>query len=287
MKKAYLMLMILISTTMAGQTEKFEQKYNLLVSKLGPAGVGIETVLNNWEKVDSTDEKLLQARFDYYFNKGKSSQIVSKETKKYLGMEPVLTLKDSLGKPVYYFQEPVFDDELYGQALAAADKAIALYPDKLDFRFLKANAYIMYEKESPDMALAYLMSLAKEDSARKRPWVYGGEKVEDGFFADAMQEYCYSFYSIGSKNAYSAFKELSELMFKLNPRNYEYLNNIGTYHMVAESDYKAALKCYNKVLKKHPDDQAALQNAAIAYRKVGKGKKSMECMERLNRLKTK
>ena len=143
MKKIYLMLMILISTTMTGQTQQYEQKYKLLVSKLGPAGVGIETVLNNWEKVDSTDEKLLLARFDYYFNKGKSSQIVTKETRKYLGMDPVLTLKDSLDRPVYYFQEPLFDDELYGQALAAADKAVAFYPDKLDFRFLKANAYII------------------------------------------------------------------------------------------------------------------------------------------------
>ena len=102
-----------------------------------------------------------------------------------------------------------------------------------------------------------------------------------------MQEYCYSLYSIGSQSAYSAFKALSELMYKLFPKCYEYLNNIGTYYMVAESDYKAALKCYNKVLKKNPDDVAALQNAAIAYRRLGKGKQSLECLEKLNRLNNK
>ena len=30
----------------------YSEKYDLLVSRLGPAGVGIETVLNSWSEVD-------------------------------------------------------------------------------------------------------------------------------------------------------------------------------------------------------------------------------------------
>lgn len=287
MKRICILLMILVCGTAAAQTEAFEQKYRLLVSKLGPAGVGVETVLNNWEKVDSTDEKLLSAKFDYYFNKGQVTQVVTKSSKKYLGMNPVLTLKDSLGNDVYYFQEVVYDDENYGTALQVVDKAVSLYPDKLDYRFLKANAYIAYEKESPDMALAYLLSLAKEDAARKTPWVFDGKEAEEGFFADAMQEYCYSFYTIGSSNSLEAFKTLSEQMYKLNPSCYAYLNNIGSYYMVAKSDYKTALKYYNKVLKKVPDDYTALQNSMVAYRKLGKTKQEKACRERLNSLQGK
>lgn len=287
MKKIFLMLTILVSTAMAAQTEKFEQRYNLLVSKLGPAGVGVETVLNNWAAVDSTDEKLLQARFDFYINKGMSTQVVTKSSRKYLGMDPILSLKDSLGNPVYYFQENVFDDELYTRALDVAQKAVSLYPDKLDFRFLKANAYIMYEKDSPDMALAYLISLAKEDASRERPWVFEGEKVDDAFFSDAMQEYCYSLYSIGSDNSLEAFRKLSEQMLELNPKCYAYMNNIGSYYLVAESDYKTALKYYNKVLKKDPENVIALKNSAIAYRKLGKEKKAQEYQARWRKAENK
>lgn len=287
MRRICLLLMVLVCGTAAAQTEAFEQKYRLLVSKLGLAGVGVETVLNNWEKVDSTDEKLLSAKFDYYFNKGQTTQVVAKSSKKYLGMEPVLTLKDSLGNDVCYFQEVVYDDENYGTALQVVDKAASLYPDKLDYRFLKANAYIAYEKESPDLALAYLLSLAKEDAVRKTPWVFEGKEMDEGFLADAMQEYCYSFYTIGSSNSLEAFKTLSEQMYKLNPSCYAYLNNIGSYYMVAKSDYKTALKYYNKVLKKVPDDYTALQNSVVAYRKLGKTKQEKAYRERLNSLLSK
>ena len=138
--------LLLSYTAVMAQTEseRYEQRYEMLASRLGPAGVGIETVLDNWAKVDSTNARMLLGRFSYYFTKAQTSEIVTKPQKKYLGMDPLLTLKDSLGNDVYYFQQNVFDDELYGQAIKAADKAISLWPDRLDFRFMKANAYIAY-----------------------------------------------------------------------------------------------------------------------------------------------
>jgi tetratricopeptide (TPR) repeat protein len=38
--------------------------------------------------------------------------------------------------------------------------------------------------------------------------------------------------------------------------------------MVVKQDYKAALKCYDKVLKKHPEDYTAIRNALLAARKM-------------------
>ena len=49
---------------MYAQADKYEQRYELLVSKLGYAGVGVETVLNNWEQADPTNPKLMLARFN-------------------------------------------------------------------------------------------------------------------------------------------------------------------------------------------------------------------------------
>lgn len=257
---------MLLSASAFAQADKYEQRYDLLVSKLGPAGVGVETILNNWEKADSTDSKMLLGRFNYLFAKAQSMQVVVKNKKKYLGMEPILALKDSTGTDVYYYQEMFYDDELYGQAMRVADRAINMHPEMLDFRFLKANAYIAYEKESPDMARSYLLSLADE-SVSRRIWLYGDEPADAAFFSDAMLEYCFTFYSIGSPAAMDAFLALSERMTELDPDNPAFLNNIGTYHLLAKEDYKTALKYYNKVLKAHPDDYTAIKNCVLLARK--------------------
>ncbi len=249
------------------ESERYEQRYDLLVSKVGADGIGVETVLKNWENVDSTNAKMLLAKFTYFFTKAQTPQVVTKSQKKYLGMEPVLSLKDSLGYDVYYFQENVFDDDLYAQAVKAADKAVALYPDRLDFRFLKANAYIAYEKDSPDMALAYLQNLVNENKSRKVSWMYDGVEADAALFEDAMQEYCFSFYSIGSPASLEAFKTLSEQLLGIYPGNMGYMNNVGSYYLLKQ-EYKTALKYYDKVLKKVPDDYTAMQNALLAARKL-------------------
>jgi tetratricopeptide (TPR) repeat protein len=269
MNKIYTLLLLLVSAVVSAQTAvDYQQRYNLLVSQFGPAGVGVETVLNNWAKADSTNINLLSARFDYYFNKAQSTEVVIKSEKNYLGMKPLLSLKDSTGRDVHYYQESFFDDEIYGQALKSADKAIAFHPDNLDFRFMKANAYIAYEKESPDMALAYLLAMADEDRSRNKPWQFEGAQAQKGFFEEAMQEYCYSFYAINSEKALEAFLKLSEKMLEIYPENLGFLNNIGTYNMVAKQDFKTAIKCYDKVLKKNPKDYTAIRNAMLAARKM-------------------
>lgn len=271
---------LVISSAVHAQSEKHEQRYNMLVSKLGYAGVGVETILNNWEKEFPSDPKMLLGKFNYMFTKAQTAQIVSKPSAKYLGMEPVLTLKDSTGTDVYYYQEIFYDDDIYGQAIKAVDKAIDIYPEKLDFRFVKANAYIAYEKESPDMAISYLMSLIEESESRK-VWVYNDEPTDMNFFSEAMLEYCFSFYTIGTPASMNAFFTLSQRMHEKDPDNPAFLNNIGSYNLLVKEDYKTALKCYNKVLKSHPDDYTAIKNCVILARKKNDLKMEKKYLQKL------
>jgi tetratricopeptide (TPR) repeat protein len=272
MKKMILsLLMLVFSSTLFAQItfDQHKYKYDLLVKGFGLAGTGVETVLKNWEKADSTNADMLQGKFAYYFTKAQTGTVEPRPGKKYLGMDPLLSLKDTLGADVYYYQDVVYDDELFGKAIHAADRAISLYPDKLDYRFMKANAYISYEKESPDLTLAYLMDLIDENGKRSKPWHFEGEKSDDAFFQEAMQEYCYSFYLIGSSQSYEAFFKLSEKMNSLYPANLSFINNMGSYYLVAKEDPKTALKYYKKVTKKDSKDQIALQNSVVAARKLG------------------
>ena len=97
-----LLSMLMAVSAMAQTADRYRQRYELLVSQFGPAGVGVETVLDNWAKVDSTSADFLFARFSYYFTKAQTTEVISRPEKKYLGMDPMLTLKDSTGTEVNY-----------------------------------------------------------------------------------------------------------------------------------------------------------------------------------------
>ena len=274
MKKRFVVVVLaLVSVCVYAQDQSavLERRYNLLVEKVGFAGIGVETVLDAWKRVDSTNLNMQLGRFRYYLTKGQTISVVAKPEKKYLGLEPVLTLKDSLGKDVYYFQEPFFDDALYGQAMKSLDKVISLAPDRLDFRFMKANAYITYEKGSPDMTLSYLSGLCDEAAARTKDWTFGQEKKGRDFFADAMQEYCYNLFLIGTPSSREAFVTLSRKLNGIFPEYLDFLNNIGSYQLMSQ-DYKGALKTYGKVLKKDPGNLTALQNCLLAARRMKNAK---------------
>ena len=107
-------------------SKEFSEKYDMLVSRLGAAGVGVETVLNGWAEVDPDNRKMLLARYSYYLTKGQKTTVVSRPGRKYLGNEPLFTLKDSSGADVRYFEETVYDDSLFAIALKNIDRAEAL-----------------------------------------------------------------------------------------------------------------------------------------------------------------
>ena len=269
-KRIFMTLAALLTALhMAAQTQDFERRYNLLVSQVGPAGVGIETLINNWAKADQDNDRMLTAKFHYYLTKAQRTEVVTKETKKYLGTDPVLSLKDSTGADVFYFQVLAYDDELFREAINAVDRAIEVYPERLDFRFMKTNAYVSYERESPDIALANLIGLTNDFVKGTEEWTYDGNPADAEFFADAMQEYCISFYTLATPSSYEAFRKLSEVMIGVYPSNMAFLSNIGTYHMLVKGDCKTALKYYNKVLKKNPSDYTAIKNSCLAARKLG------------------
>ncbi|MBO8448850.1 MAG: hypothetical protein IAC29_06225 [Bacteroidetes bacterium] len=261
-------------------SETYSGRYDLVVSKLGYAGVGVDTILNQWEQVDSTNVKMLTARFNYYFTKAQSSSVVVKPEKKYLGADPVLTLKDSTGRDVYYYQEVSYDDALFSDAMRYLDKAIEADPFRIDLRFTKVTALMSYEKDSPDMALSYLLRLVDKDASEDCVWVYPGYEIGDDFFKQSMQEYCAAFYTIGTPSSYEAFRTLSERMLMIYPKDAVFITNLGTYDFIVAKDYPKALKYYKKALKIAPDDYSALKNCVLLARRQKDNKLEKKYLEK-------
>ena len=265
--KRYLMIMLaaVMCLPLGAQktSEEYISRYNLLVNRLGPTGVGIETLIDRWESDFPDDESMLLAKFSYYFSKCMTSQVVKKDQKKFMGKAPLISLDDSLGVKNNYFEEVFFDDSLYAIASQALDKAVREYPDDLDLRLSKVSSLIAYEKESPDMATQTVISLIDYNYTSKPAWKRGGEPVDAETFAQSIQEFCYTFYAIGSAPSMESFRKISEKMLSYNPKESQYLDNLGTYHLIAKGDNKTALKYYTKALKIKPDDYTAIKNSVL------------------------
>ena len=117
--------------------QEYLSRYALLVGRVGPAGVGVETLVGKWEADYPDDVDMLCAKYNFYHTKCQGSEVVQKDQARFMGAEPILTLKDSSGADVHYFTETTYDDEMYGVASQALDKAIRLRPDDISLRFTK------------------------------------------------------------------------------------------------------------------------------------------------------
>ena len=246
-------------------------KYQRQVRNAGVAGVGVQTIVDNWIAACPDDARAYEARFNYCFAKSRSTEIQPKNSERYLGQKPVLTLKDSTGRDVNYFQEDVFVDSLFASCLTSIDKALSLQPLELRYHLDKITAMLSYEKDCPDLSYELVNSLIDSFVKNKSAdWTLDNEALpedRDEVFCQCIGEFCYTFFQVGSPSSYRYFLALSEKMNKLYPKNPVFLDNIGSYWQVAEKNDKKALKYYKKALKLDPQDYAALNNIRLINRR--------------------
>lgn len=246
--------------------EDYLRRYNNLQERVGPAGLGVETLLNKWEAAYPEDPQQMVARFSFCFTRSRTSQVVELDRDRYLGQPPLIPMTDSLGKKHNYFEVYEYDDDLFAEANAAIGKAIGVKPWRLDYRFLRIDALIAYEKEKPEMALQELCALADKNYKEKPVWEFEGlDGVSQEQFKAFMQDYCVALFRIGSDASALAFKTFSEHMLTYCKEDPLFVDNLGSYYLVRK-EYKKAQQYFDKVLKKHPGDMTALKNSLLLAR---------------------
>lgn len=277
-KFIYVFAALVLSVAASAQSIDYLRRYNLLLDRVGPAGVGMETLIENWGKAEPESIEMLQARFFFLLTKAQGSEVVSRKESKFLGLTPVLTLKDSLGTDVHYYEVIKYEEGLFVDAVESLQQAISISPDRLDLRFLMANTYMSYERENIDLTLSNIMGLVHDYMSSGKKWLYQPdfasepEEVDKEQFADMMKDYCYSFYTLATPSSYDAFLKLSERMNSYFKKDADFIGNIGSYHHVVKQDYKTALKYYDKAIKLQPDNTSLINNALIAARKMNNAK---------------
>lgn len=269
MKRIIILVALFTCALASAQTtsEEYLAKYERQVRAVGPAGVGVETILDRWAEAFPDSKAMLEGKHFYYLAKNRRTEIVAKPLPRFLGKAPLMSLKDSLGHDVNYFEEDFFDDECFSQCASTIDKAIELYPNDLGLRIDLLNALLAYEKECPDMVTMEIRKLIDLNYFDKVKWVLDGEVLDEDTFKSVIQEYCVAFYNIASPDSYESFKSVSEKMLSMDSKDTMFLANLGTYWLIAKKNDKAALKYYNKVLKINPKDYAAAKNCVLLARK--------------------
>ncbi len=249
-----------------GVAERYKANYDRQVRYVGAAGAGVETIIDRWTAECPDDPEAYAARFSYCFAKARSTGIVQKDGARYLGAKPVLSLKDSLGMDVNYFEASTFSDSLFAGGIRAIDKAISLSPKEFRYHFYKISALMDYEKESPDLAAGEIDALIGEYTEDRDGWTLDSAVADEDIFLQAVGEYCYTLFQTGSPLSYEYFREISERMSRLYPRNTVFIDNLGSYWQVAKKNERKALKYYKKALKIDPEDYAATKNISLMER---------------------
>ena len=245
----------------------FKARYERQVRNVGAAGVGVETILTRWEEAFPEDPAVMEGFYKFWFAKSLGSAVVTRDTRRYLGKDPMFSLRDSTGKERFYFEDNVFVDSLFALSQTYIDRAIATEPCELSYRVDKVTSLMLYEKESPDMATQELLKLIDFQRKSHPEWTYLGLAVDDATFVQTIQEYCHNFFQYATPGSYDAFKTVSEAMLKLYPKDTSFINNIGSYWLVYKQNPRKALQWYNKALKIDPKDYNAAKNCVILARK--------------------
>ena len=261
------LLMLAAGASAQTSSEDFIRRYNNLQARVGPAGLGMETLIGQWEEALPEDPQMLLAKFWFNYTRCATTQVIQLSQDRYLGNEPILPFTDSLGVKRNFFEDTVYDDDLYREAESALDRLMGLYPLNLDYILLKADAMRLYEKGSPDMTREMLTSLIDRNYREHPAWVHSEiETVDNEVFEALIQQQCYNIFRLGTPSSAEAFKAISEKMLVYSKDNPVFMDNIGSYWLVSRKDTKKALKQYDMVLKKHPDDVTAIRNCILAAR---------------------
>lgn len=261
---------------------EYARRYTNLVDRVGAAGVGVETLLNKWEAAWPKDPQVWVARFNFCFTRCRSSHVEELPLDRYLGQPPLLPITDSLGVKHNYFEVYDYDDALFAEANSAIGQAISLKPWRLDYRMVRIDALMAYEKDKPEMTFQELKALVDKHYKEKPVWEHEGlTGITEEQFRAFMQDYCVALFRLGSDTSAEVFKGFSEYLLKYCKDEPLYVNNLGSYYLVRK-EYKKARKYYEQVLKKHPDDMTALQNMVLLARSSKDKKLEQKYRDRLN-----
>jgi tetratricopeptide (TPR) repeat protein len=228
-------------------------------------------ILKEWSTANSKDPELFIAYFNYYVKKSREEILSIDPQQK---SKDAYALADSTGAPAGYLNSSMnFDSKTLQKGFDYANRAIELYPSRLDIRFGKI--YMLGQAENFKEFTKTIIETIEYGNKIKYAWTWKqGKPVQDpkNFLFESMQDYIITIYNTEDDALLPYIRQISETVLKYMPNHVESLSNVALTWMIA-GDFDRALPFLLKAETVNPKDVVVLNNIAESYkRKNDKGR---------------
>ncbi|MCX7948865.1 MAG: hypothetical protein N2509_01990 [Treponemataceae bacterium] len=240
--------------------------------------------LEQWEKKSPDDPEMLIGYFNYYIKMAsKEALVFGGETPPVRGTAMIIT-DPATGEKVGYLYGEVFYDRVNTEkALQVINKAIELYPDRLDMHFGKTRFLSLLKayNEQKD----YLLTLFAVGKNNDHQWKWSdGQVLENGkaFFVETLQTYIAEWMDSGNNVAFKCVQPVSEALIEYFPQSPIGYNDCGLYYAMS-GDLQNAERYFLAGYQVAPSDDVILSNLACLYeitQDIEKAKKFYTLMAR-------
>lgn len=266
MLKTIICTIALIFTTSLLFSQDYAKQFKEFSSKNDTSAQA--KVLNAWSTASPEDAELFIAYFNYYLKKSRTEVVSVDKTQK--DKSSFVISDTGTGEPVGYLNSYVkYNPEILQKGFGYLDRAIVLYPTRLDIRFGKI--YMLGEVENYSEFKKEIIATIEFSNKINNAWLWKeGRPLEnpERFFLNSLQGCVETLYYTDDDKLLPLIRQISETVIKYYPEHVESLSNIALTYLIAEK-YDQALSFLLKAEQVAPKDVVVLNNIAEAYRHKG------------------
>ncbi len=217
-----------------------------------------------WEKEKPIDVEMLIGFFNYYTLKSKTeiSTLNNREPKK----EIIVAINEKTKKKLYISANRNYNTLILNKGFSYIDRAIKLYPKRLDIIFGKI--FMLGEMENYNQFTNEIIQTIELAHKTKYDFTWkNNEPLKDAeaFFLGSMQSYISTIYNTENDDLLPLMRQISESILKYHPSHIESLSNVALTYMINKENDKA-LPFLIKAEDINEKDVIVLNNIAIIYK---------------------
>ena len=262
-----LLLFIILAVSLAGSIAAQNNWYERYRECINDSSLEYSRqVIEQWEQADPESPDVHAAWFNYYFKMSRDEVMQMTPIPPEDGRQ-ALEFEDSTGAPVYMYEVQVFDDSLLAIANEKIDKAISLYPDRLDLPFGKLATLFMLEDYDSAMPVLHQVIERSHLNGNHWTWTLNTPVGEDGetMFKSSMQDY---FSRLFEAELDDKAMQLVEWLLQYYPDEVMFRSDKASLLAITGNNDQA-LPLFLSIHKDYPDDNIVTSNIAYIYKTMG------------------
>ena len=236
-------------------------------------------VIEQWERAEPESADVYAAWFNYYYKMSMDEVIQMTSVPPQDGQQ-ALGMESNTGESAYMYPKRVYIDSLIAIALEKIDKAIILYPNRLDLPFGKIS--MLFTLKDYEKVMPAIHQVIERSHLNGNQWTWTLDNpVEDGkeMFKSSIQDYFRRFYDAELENE---AMQITDWMLQYYPDDVVFRSNKASLLAIKGNDDQA-LPLFLSIHDDSPDDYIVISNIAYLYKKKGDKKNALKYYRKLEK----